>query len=78
MTRYLIRRLLQTVPVRDPQQLVILKWSGKNNMVTSLMGSSDHGGQSSSIHRRNVAKSRWPMGGTGGGGMGAELLPDIR
>ena len=32
--------LLQTVPVRDPQSLVILKWTGKNNMVRS---SSDYG-----------------------------------
>src|SRR5215218_4744780 len=32
--------LLQTVPVRDPQELVILKWTGKNNMVRS---SSDYG-----------------------------------
>ena len=32
--------LLQTVPVRDPQALVILKWTGKNDMVRS---SSDYG-----------------------------------
>ena len=27
--------LLQTIPIPDPQSLVILKWSGKNNMVRS-------------------------------------------
>ncbi len=32
--------LLQTVPVRDPQSLAILKWTGKNDMVRS---SSDYG-----------------------------------
>jgi predicted permease len=32
--------LLQTVPVRDPHALVLLKWTGKNNMVRS---SSDYG-----------------------------------
>ena len=32
--------LLQTVPVRDPHSLVILKWTGKNDMVRS---SSDYG-----------------------------------
>src|SRR6185436_8946182 len=32
--------LLQTLPIPDPQSLVILKWSGKNNMVRS---SSDYG-----------------------------------
>jgi predicted permease len=32
--------LLQTIPIPDPQSLVILKWSGKNNMVRS---SSDYG-----------------------------------
>ncbi len=32
--------LLQTIPIREPQSLVILKWSGKNNMVRS---SSDYG-----------------------------------
>ena len=28
--------LLQTIPIREPQSLVILKWTGKNNMVRSL------------------------------------------
>src|SRR4026207_190987 len=32
--------LLQTIPIRDPQSLVILKWTGKNDMVRS---SSDYG-----------------------------------
>jgi len=32
--------LLQTIPVRDPNELVVLKWSGKNDMVRS---SSDYG-----------------------------------
>ena len=32
--------LLQTVPVRDPHALLLLKWTGKNNMVRS---SSDYG-----------------------------------
>jgi hypothetical protein len=32
--------LLQTIPVRDPHELVVLKWSGKNDMVRS---SSDYG-----------------------------------
>ena len=32
--------LLQTIPVRDPHSLAILKWTGKNNMVRS---SSDYG-----------------------------------
>ena len=32
--------LLQTIPIREPQSLVVLKWSGKNNMVRS---SSDYG-----------------------------------
>ncbi len=32
--------LLQTIPVRDPNALVILKWTGKNDMVRS---SSDYG-----------------------------------
>ena len=32
--------LLQTIPVRDPSELVILKWTGKNDMVRS---SSDYG-----------------------------------
>ena len=32
--------LLQTIPIRDPQALVILKWTGKNDMVRS---SSDYG-----------------------------------
>lgn len=32
--------LLETVPIRDPQSLVVLKWTGKNNMVRS---SSDYG-----------------------------------
>ena len=32
--------LLQTIPIRDPQSLVVLKWTGKNDMVRS---SSDYG-----------------------------------
>ena len=32
--------LLKTLPVRDPDSLVRLRWSGKNDMVTS---SSDYG-----------------------------------
>src|SRR4030095_5352426 len=32
--------LLQTIPIRDPDSLVVLKWSGKNDMVRS---SSDYG-----------------------------------
>jgi predicted permease len=32
--------LLQTIPVRDPGELAVLKWTGKNNMVRS---SSDYG-----------------------------------
>ena len=32
--------LLQTIPVRDPGALVVLKWTGVNNMVRS---SSDYG-----------------------------------
>jgi predicted permease len=32
--------LLQTIPIRDPGSLVVLKWSGKNDMVRS---SSDYG-----------------------------------
>lgn len=32
--------LLQTIPVRDPESLVVLKWTGTNNMVRS---SSDYG-----------------------------------
>ena len=32
--------LLQTIPVRDPGSLVVLKWTGRNNMVRS---SSDYG-----------------------------------
>ncbi len=40
--------LLQTIPVRDPQQLAILKWTGKNDMVRSSSDygfSQPHGGQ---------------------------------
>ena len=32
--------LLQTIPIREPESLVVLKWSGRNNMVRS---SSDYG-----------------------------------
>src|SRR6187200_1838555 len=32
--------LLQAIPIRDPGTLVVLKWTGKNNMVRS---SSDYG-----------------------------------
>ena len=32
--------LLQTIPIRDPQSLVVLKWTGQNDMVRS---SSDYG-----------------------------------
>ncbi|HEX6163059.1 MAG TPA: ABC transporter permease, partial [Vicinamibacterales bacterium] len=32
--------LLQTIPIRDPESLAVLKWSGRNNMVRS---SSDYG-----------------------------------
>ena len=42
--------LLQTVPVPDPDSLVILKWTGKNDMVRS---SSDYG-FSQPHHGKNV------------------------
>jgi predicted permease len=42
--------LLQTIPIRDPHSLAVLKWTGKNNMVRS---SSDYG-FSQPHHGQNV------------------------
>jgi predicted permease len=51
--------LLKTVPVRDPDTLVRLRWSGKNDMVTS---SSDYGYTGTDENGRNIRSTfSYPM-----------------
>jgi len=51
--------LIKTLPVRDPDALVRLRWSGKNDMVTS---SSDYGFSGTDADGRNIrATFSYPM-----------------
>jgi predicted permease len=51
--------LLRTLPVRDPDTLVRLRWSGKNDMVTS---SSDYGFSGTDENGRNIRSTfSYPM-----------------
>jgi predicted permease len=51
--------LLRTLPVRDPDTLVRLRWSGKNDMVTS---SSDYGFTGTDENGRNIRSTfSYPM-----------------